>query len=158
MFSTYPSRRRGAPAAPQTPVISHLNAVLRADGLAQELDAASPDARSGANGIWYVLSLKALESGGTLLKSGNAISGTKTSYSGGAIGTYALFRLNGRCRRARACSSTMSRRRSLARFRLCSEHSRCGRGKSWSAAAVRLTASPLESADPAGFTERGTDP
>ncbi len=79
----------------QAPVISHLNAVLRADGLAQELDAASPDARSGANEIWYVLSLKALESGGTLLKSGNAISGTKTSYSGGAVGTYALFRLNG---------------------------------------------------------------
>ena len=85
----------GAAPAPQTPVISHLNAVLRADGLAQELDAASPDARSGANGIWYVLSLKALESGGTLLKSGNALSGTKTSYSGGAVGTYALFRLNG---------------------------------------------------------------
>jgi hypothetical protein len=86
---------QGAPPDAQTPVISHLNAVLRADGLAQELDAASPDARSGANGIWYVLSLKALESGGTLLKSGNALSGTKTSYSGGAVGTYALFRLNG---------------------------------------------------------------
>jgi hypothetical protein len=82
-------------AAAPAPVISHLNAVLRADGLAQELDAASPDARSGANGVWYVLSLTALESGGTLLKSGNAIKGTKTSYSGGAVGTYALFRLNG---------------------------------------------------------------
>jgi hypothetical protein len=85
----------GATPTPQAPVISHLNAVLRADGLAQELDAASPDARSGANGIWYVLSLTALESGGTLLKSGNAITGTKTSYSGGAVGTYALFHLNG---------------------------------------------------------------
>ena len=85
----------GAPPDAPTPVISHLNAVLRADGLAQELDAASPDARSGANGIWYVLSLKALESGGTLMKSGNGITGTKTSYSGGAVGTYALFRLNG---------------------------------------------------------------
>jgi len=85
----------GAQPVAQAPVISHLNAVLRADGLAQELDAASPDARSGANGIWYVLSLKALESGGTLLKSGNGITGTKTSYSGGAVGTYALFRLNG---------------------------------------------------------------
>ena len=42
-----------------------------------------------------MLSLKALESGGTLLKSGNALTGTKTSYSGGAVGTYALFRLNG---------------------------------------------------------------
>jgi len=90
-----PKPQEGASAAPPGPVISHLNAVLRADGLAQELDSASPDARSGANGIWYVLSLKALESGGTLLKSGNAILGTKTSYSGGAVGTYALFRLNG---------------------------------------------------------------
>ena len=85
----------GAPPQAQAPVISHLNAVLRADGLAQELDAASPDARSGANGVWYVLSLKALESGGTLMKSGNGITGTKTSYSGGAVGTYALFHLNG---------------------------------------------------------------
>ncbi len=90
-----PKSQPGAPPAPQEPVISHLNAVLRADGLAQQLDAASPDARSGANGIWYVLSVKALESGGTLLKSGNGITGTKTSYSGGAVGTYALFRLNG---------------------------------------------------------------
>lgn len=85
----------GAQPQAQAPVISHLNAVLRADGLAQELDAASPDARSGANGVWYVLSLKALESGGTLMKSGNGITGTKTSYSGGAVGTYALFHLNG---------------------------------------------------------------
>ncbi|MGD0787824.1 MAG: hypothetical protein ABR898_07545 [Terracidiphilus sp.] len=90
-----PKPPEGASAAPPGPVISHLNAVLRADGLAQELDSASPDARSGANGIWYVLSLKALESGGTLLKTGNTILGTKTSYSGGAVGTYALFRLNG---------------------------------------------------------------
>jgi hypothetical protein len=85
----------GEASATSQPVISHLNAVLRADGLAQEMDAASPDARSGANGVWYVLSLTALESGGTLLKSGNAITGTKTSYSGGAVGTYSLFHLNG---------------------------------------------------------------
>ncbi len=90
-----PQPPAGAPPQAQPAVISHLSAVLRADGLAQELDAASPDARSGANGIWYVLSLKALESGGTLLKSGNGITGTKTSYSGGAVGTYALFHLNG---------------------------------------------------------------
>lgn len=90
-----PRPPEGSQPVAEAPVISHLNAVLRADGLAQELDAASPDARTGANGIWYVLSLKALESGGTLLKSGNALSGTKTSYSGGAVGTYALFHLNG---------------------------------------------------------------
>jgi hypothetical protein len=94
-ISVAPKPPSGAPVAAQEPTISHLSAVLRADGLAQELDAASPDASSGANGIWYVLSLKALESGGTLLKSGNGITGTKTSYSGGAVGTYALFRLNG---------------------------------------------------------------
>lgn len=77
--------------APAAPSISHLNAVLRADGLALELDAAE----RGDNGGWYVLALKALESGGTLLKSGNAILGTKTSYSGGAVGTYSMFRLSG---------------------------------------------------------------
>ncbi len=90
-----PKPPAGAPQTAPGPVISHLNAVLRADGLAQELDAASPDARSGANGLWYVLSLQALESGGTLMKSGNGITGTKTSYSGGAVGTYAFFKLNG---------------------------------------------------------------
>jgi hypothetical protein len=78
-------------AAPAQPSISHLNAVLRADGLALELDAAT----RGDNAGWYVLALKALESGGTLLKSGNAILGTKTSYSGGAVGTYSMFHLSG---------------------------------------------------------------
>ena len=95
IFDTPKPTDPNAGASAPGPVISHLNAVLRADGLAQQLDAASPDAKSGANGIWYVLSLTALESGGTLLKSGNGITGTKTSYSGGAVGTYALFHLNG---------------------------------------------------------------
>lgn len=81
------------PAPPQ-PTISHLNAVLRADGLAQELGVSS-DLGPGEGGGWYLLALKALESGGTELKSGNAIRGTKTSYSGGSVGTYALFRLTG---------------------------------------------------------------
>lgn len=76
------------------PTISHLNAVLRADGLAQELGVSS-DSGSGEGGGWYLLSLKALESGGTELKSGNAIRGTKATYSGGSVGTYALFRLTG---------------------------------------------------------------
>jgi hypothetical protein len=83
-----------APAAPAA-TISHLSAVLRADGLAQQLGAGSDDEKSGANGTWYVLWLKALESGGTLMKSGNLITGEKTSYSGGAVGTYAFFKLDG---------------------------------------------------------------
>ena len=92
-----PKTEEGAAAAPAPPAssISHLSAVLRADGLAQALDAVAPDARSGANSNWYVLWLKALESGGTFMKSGNAILGTKTSYSGGSVGTYSLFKLDG---------------------------------------------------------------
>lgn len=81
--------------APAPPTISHLSAVLRADGLAQQLGAVSGEARSGEGGAWYLLSLKALESGGTVHKTGNAILGSKTTYAGGAVGTYALFRLAG---------------------------------------------------------------
>lgn len=77
------------PAAPAQPTISHLNAVLAADGMAQEIGA-----RSGEAGAWYLLSLKALESGGTQHKSGNFL-GSKTTYAGGAVGTYSLFHLAG---------------------------------------------------------------
>ena len=80
---------------PPAPVISHLSAVLRADGLAQELGSASADSQSGENGTWYLLWLKALESGGTVAKTGNAIFGNKTNFSGGAVGTYSLFRISG---------------------------------------------------------------
>jgi len=80
---------------PPEPVISHLSAVLRADGLAQELGSASGESQSGENGTWYLLWLKALESGGTVAKTGNAILGNKTNFSGGAVGTYSLFRLSG---------------------------------------------------------------
>lgn len=87
------TRTTPAPAPPPLPTISHLNAVLRADGLAQELGVSEAGQGEGAG--WYLLSLKALESGGTELKSGNALRGTKTSFSGGSVGTYALFRLAG---------------------------------------------------------------
>jgi hypothetical protein len=85
----------GTTTPPPAPVISHLSAVLRADGLAQELGSASADSQSGENGTWYLLWLKALESGGTVAKTGNSILGTKTNFSGGAVGTYSLFRLSG---------------------------------------------------------------
>ena len=78
------------PAAPAPPTISHLTAVLAADGMAQEIGA-----RGGEAGGWYLLSLKALESGGTQHKTGNPILGSKTTYAGGAVGTYSLFRLAG---------------------------------------------------------------
>jgi hypothetical protein len=67
---------------------------MRADGLAQEMgfDAASA---AGDNSPWDVLWLKALESGGDVVASDNMIKGSKNNYTGGAVGTYALFHLNG---------------------------------------------------------------
>ena len=84
----------GAPIQPQAPAISHLNAVMRADGLAQELGY-TPESNAGDNSPWVVLWLKALESGGDVVASDNLIKGSKTTYTGGAVGTYALFHLNG---------------------------------------------------------------
>ena len=84
----------GAAPEPQEPAISHLNAVMRADGLAQELGFA-PDSNAGDNSPWDVLWLKALESGGDVVASDNLIKGSKVTYTGGSVGTYALFHLNG---------------------------------------------------------------
>jgi hypothetical protein len=44
---------------------------------------------------WRMLSLKALESGGSILTGGNLFTGTRVHYSGGAVATYALFKLDG---------------------------------------------------------------
>jgi hypothetical protein len=85
----------GAPPVPQAPTISHLNAVMRADGLAQELGFDPSNTSAGDNSPWDVLWMKALESGGNEVASDNLIKGSKTSFSGGAVGTYALFHLNG---------------------------------------------------------------
>jgi hypothetical protein len=84
----------GVPVTPEVPSISHLDAVMRADGLAQELGF-TPDSNAGDNSPWDVLWLKALESGGDVVASDNLIKGSKVTYTGGAVGTYALFHLNG---------------------------------------------------------------
>jgi hypothetical protein len=84
----------GVPVVPQAPEISHINAVMRADGLAQEMGFV-PGSNAGDNSPWDVLWLKALESGGDVVASDNLIKGSKTTYTGGAVGTYALFHLNG---------------------------------------------------------------
>jgi hypothetical protein len=44
---------------------------------------------------WYVLNLKALESGGGVMSKSNLFSGTKVYFSGGAVATYALFQIDG---------------------------------------------------------------
>jgi len=77
------------------PSSSHLSAVLLADGLAAKLGVdpdtgtLSPDSAS-----LHILLVKALESGGSVNKSSN-IFGTKVTYSGGSVGTYVLFSIDG---------------------------------------------------------------
>lgn len=90
-----PQQPGGPPVVPQAPTISHLNTVMRADGLAQELGYDASNANAGDNSPWDVLWLKALESGGDVVASDNMLKGSKTNYTGGAVGTYALFHLNG---------------------------------------------------------------
>jgi hypothetical protein len=80
-----------APAAPPAP--SRLESALMADGLAQRLGA-DANGKIPGNAPHHLLLIKALESGGSVNKSTN-IFGTKMSFSGGSVGTYALFNLNG---------------------------------------------------------------
>ncbi len=80
---------QSAEAAP-----SHLDSVLSADGLAQQLGADPVTGKIPDSAPQHVLLIKALESGGSVNHSSN-IFGSKLSYSGGSVGTYALFGLNG---------------------------------------------------------------
>jgi hypothetical protein len=73
---------------------SHLQSVLSADGLAVRLGADPQTGQIPANAPHHVLLLKALESGGSISRSSNLF-GSKLSYSGGSVGTYAMFGLNG---------------------------------------------------------------
>jgi len=87
----------GAPAAaatPAAPAPSHLQSALTADGLAQRLGADPNTGLIPDTAPQHILLLKALESGGSVSRSSN-IFGTKMSFSGGSVGTYALFDLNG---------------------------------------------------------------
>jgi hypothetical protein len=78
------------------PSSSHLSAVLLADGLAAKLGVdpdkgtLSPDDEASL----HILLVKALESGGSVTRFGNIL-GTKIRYSGGSVGTYALFSMDG---------------------------------------------------------------
>jgi hypothetical protein len=81
-----------SPPASASP--SHLESVLSADALAQRLGADPQTGKIPDAAPQHVLLLKALESGGSVDRS-TSIFGTKMSYSGGSVGTYALFGLNG---------------------------------------------------------------
>jgi hypothetical protein len=88
----------GASATPAAqaaaPSQSHLTAVLSADGLARRLGADPATGKIPDTAPQHLLLVKALESGGSVNRS-SSIFGSKMSYSGGSVGTYALFGLNG---------------------------------------------------------------
>jgi hypothetical protein len=73
--------------------LSHFAAVFAADDVARQFGF-GPDG-SGASDTWqHVLWLKALESGGSVTKETNILR-TKVQFSGGAVDTFAVFRLDG---------------------------------------------------------------
>jgi hypothetical protein len=89
------SSTSAAPAAtPAAPNQSHLTSVLTADGLAQRLGADPATGKIPDTSPQHLLLVKALESGGSVSRS-TSILGTKMSFSGGSVGTYALFDLDG---------------------------------------------------------------
>jgi len=88
--TTTPTATTASPST--TP--SRLESALNADDLAQRLGVDPQTGAIPASAPQHLLMVKALESGGSVNHSTN-IFGTKMSYSGGSVGTYALFNLNG---------------------------------------------------------------
>src|SRR5450631_852289 len=92
------AKTAGGGSAPATPSSvaaatssNHLPAVLFADGLAQALGVDPVTGKLPDNGVsQHILLLKALESGGSVTRYSNVL-GTKVRFSGGFVGTYALF-------------------------------------------------------------------
>jgi hypothetical protein len=82
-----------APVASSSPP-ALLLAVLAGEGFAHALGADDQDALDIDNLSPHVLFVKALESGGTVASTGGLFH-SKTLYSGGSVGTFALFDLKG---------------------------------------------------------------
>ncbi|HUN85207.1 MAG TPA: hypothetical protein VMU48_12565 [Terracidiphilus sp.] len=80
-----------APAANTEP---HLAAVLAADAVARKLNIGDDPATSGNRTWQHLIWLKALESGGSVTRTTNLF-GTKVRFGGGAVDTFAMFRLDG---------------------------------------------------------------
>jgi hypothetical protein len=81
--------------APSSPTTPHLMSVLSGDGLAQAIGVVPDTGRLDETVPEHILLLKAMESGGTVEKTAN-IFGTKVRYSGGSVGTYTLFTIDGK--------------------------------------------------------------
>jgi hypothetical protein len=81
---------QGVPSSP-----SHLMAVLAADSFARKLGVDPAIGLLPDNGASdHIPMVKALESGGTIEKRVNIL-GTKIRYSGGSVGTFAMFTMDG---------------------------------------------------------------
>jgi hypothetical protein len=79
-------------SAPPTLLMS----ILSGDDLARTLGVDPDTGVLPAEGQWrHVLLLRALESGGTIGSTKSGFGGSKDRYDGGAVGTYALFSLDG---------------------------------------------------------------
>ena len=79
------------PVAPSAAALAaHLAAVLEADGMAQLLGVDPDSGEMPDKPQNHILLIQALESGGTVERSTNVL-GSKYRYSGGSVGTYALF-------------------------------------------------------------------
>jgi hypothetical protein len=93
-----PDTSAAPPSTPTTvpaPATSPFATILSGDGFARKLGVDPATGLLPEKPKWrHLLLIKALESGGTLAKSSN-IFGTKIRYSGGSVGTYALFTLDG---------------------------------------------------------------
>jgi hypothetical protein len=81
------------PATPSTPAVPPAATILLADGLAR-LFGATPTNVDPDISAWKILTIKEMEIGSTVVSKAN-IFGTKVSYAGGAIATYALFKMAG---------------------------------------------------------------
>jgi len=81
-------------ATPSTPAVPPAATILLADGLAR-LFGARPDNVDPDISAWKVLTIKEMEIGSTVISRSN-IFGTKVSYGGGAVASYALFDTSGR--------------------------------------------------------------
>jgi hypothetical protein len=80
---------------PPEPTRSHLSAALSADGLAQKLGVDLTTGTLPNRNDWpHILLVKALESGGSVTKRSSILK-TTIRYSGGSVGTYSLFKLDG---------------------------------------------------------------
>ena len=85
-------QQSGGAVQPAT-ALSHFAAVFAADDVAQHFGFGASG--NGTSDIWqHVLWLKALESGGSVTKQ-TSILRTRVQFSGGAVDTFAIFRLDG---------------------------------------------------------------